>query len=323
MQRVALGGTGEKVSQMCLGTMMFGYRADETESGRIVNAALDRGVNFIDTASMYCEGATEEILGRILQGRRDKVFMVTKVNVGEGADYPEQIPLSLDASLKRLQMDHVDLFLIHWARKGMDPQAMMRALGAAVKSGKTRYVGCSNFPAWLVAHFNAAAAAEGLPRLVNNQVPYNLIERGIEMELLPYADATGLAITCYRPLMAGILAGKYQPGATMPEDARAQTDERIPKWAEEHEAGVRALLNMARSHDVPPIHLSIAWLRSQRGVTSPIIGVSRLDQFTEACDAFEFDLPEEQCNDLAAAFGCEVKEVSQFYGPLRRSFELV
>jgi len=322
MKLVPLGNTGVNVSQMCLGTMMFGYRADEAETRRIVDSALARGVNFIDTASMYCEGKTEEILGRVLAGRRDKTFLVTKVNAAKGEEYPQQIAASLDASLKRLNMDHADLFLIHWARPGMDPHAMMSELGKVVKAGKTRFIGCSNFPAWLFAHFNAAATQLGVPKLINNQLPYNLIERGVEVEVLPQAKAEKVAITCYRPLMGGVLSGKYKVGEPLPTAARASTDERIPKWFNDYQPGLRKLFELAAARGVPASHISIAWLKDRPGVTCPIIGVSRLEQFNESVAAFDVTLSEQESTDLAAAFDTDVREVSQFYGPLRRSFNL-
>ncbi|MCE9591368.1 MAG: aldo/keto reductase [Planctomycetes bacterium] len=323
MKSVPFGSTGVNVSQMCLGTMMFGDRTDEAEAGRIVDAALAHGVNFFDTASAYAQGRTEEILGRLLQNRRDRVFLTTKVNVSKGAEYTDQIGPSLDASLARLKMDHVDLFLLHWARVGMDPLAIMGELAKVVRAGKARFVGCSNFPAWLVAHFNAIAAANGYPKLVNNQVPYNLIERGLEVEILPQAVAEKIAITCYRPLMAGVLSGKYRPGQPPPADTRAASDERIPKWAADHEAGLTKLFALAESRGVPPSHVAVAWLKDRPGVTCPLIGVSRLDQLIDLLRAFDLSLTADEQTSLAAAFGTEVKEVSQYYGPLRRAFGMI
>lgn len=323
MKMVPFASTGVEVSRMCLGTMMFGDRCDEPEAERIVAAALDRGVNFIDTASMYCEGRTEEIVGRILRDRRDRVFLATKVNARSGAEYPALIGSSLEASLKRLGTDRVDLYLIHWPRKGMDPAAMLKALGETVRSGKARFIGCCNFPAWLLAHFNALATVMGVPKLINNQIPYNLIERGVEVEVLPQARAGNIAITCYRPLMAGVLAGKYHPARPLPSDARVESDERLAKWMADHAAGLLKLFAVAQNRGVPPAHVAIAWLNDQPGVTCPIVGVSRLAQFAESADAFDLALSAAEKDELADAFASAVKEYSQYYGPLRRSFELM
>jgi aryl-alcohol dehydrogenase-like predicted oxidoreductase len=323
MKKIPFGATGESVSEMCLGTMMFGERCDEAESARVVDAALDMGVDFVDTAASYCGGRTEEILGRALRGRRDRVFLATKVNVPNGADYPARIAPSLEASLSRLRTDRVDLFLIHWPRPGMDPEAIVRALEGVVRAGKARHVGCCNFPAWLLARLNAVATEAGAPKLVSHQVPYNLIERGVEVEVLPQAAAERIAVTCYRPLMAGVLAGKYDPGAPMPADSRAGNDERIPKWVADHAAGVRKLFEVAKRRGVPPAHVAIAWLRSRAGVACPIVGVSSRDQFAEAVGAFDCELSAGEGKELESAFATEVREVSQNYGPLRRAFDLI
>jgi len=305
MKQVTFGTTGEQVSEMCLGTMMFGERCDEAESDRIVSAALDNGVNFIDTAAMYCDGRTEEMLGRILQGRRDKVFLATKVH--KGVDY-RSITESIDESLARLRTDHVDLFMIHWPVKGMNPVEIMRALNDVVQAGKTKYVGCCNYPAWLLAHSNAIATADGGPRLVCNQIPYNPIERGVEIEILPQAIAENIAITVYRPLLMGLLAGKYVPGKPLPTDTRSATDERIGDWLERFAGGVRHLLQLAGQKNVTPAQLAIAWVRSCPAVTCPIVGVSRLSQFQDSLKAFQLDLTVEERDDISRGFGAEVKE---------------
>ena len=305
MKQVTFGTTGELVSEMCLGTMMFGDRCDEAESDRIISAALDNGVTFIDTAAMYCNGRTEEILGRILQGRRGKVFLATKVH--KGVDY-RSITESIDESLARLQTDHVDLFMIHWPAKGMNPAEIMRALNDVVQAGKTKYVGCCNHPAWLLAHSNAIAAANGWPRLVCNQIPYNPIERGVEVEILPQAIAEHIAITVYRPLLMGLLAGKYDPDKPLPPDTRSAGDERIGDWLKRFADGVRHVLQLAAEKNVTPAQLAIAWIRSCPAVTCPIVGVSRLSQFQDSLNAFQLDLTIEERDELALAFGAEVKE---------------
>jgi hypothetical protein len=172
VKRIPFGATGETVSEFCLGTMMFGVRCSESEADRVLAAALDRGVNFLDTAAMYAAGRSEEILGRIMNGRRDRLFVATKVHKGLDRG---SILSSLDESLARLRTDYVDVYLLHWPLPGMQPGEIMQALAELARAGKTRYVGCANFPAWLVAHMNAVAAANCWPRLVNNQVAYNTI----------------------------------------------------------------------------------------------------------------------------------------------------
>lgn len=321
MQYVPFANTGETVSEMCLGTMMFGDRCDEAESERILAAAMDAGVNFVDTAWSYAAGRTEEILGRILKGRRDRLFVVTKVTKTADAAW---IRRSIDESLARMQLDHVDLYLIHWPRQQMRTTEMMEALNDVVTAGKARYVGCSNFPAWLLAHCNAIAQREGWAPLVCNQVPYNLIERGIEVEVLPQAVADGIAITTYRPLLMGILAGKYSAAEAIPEDSRGQADQRIPAWLEKFGEGLRQFNQFAAERGLHPAQLATAWVRHSPGVTAPIIGISSLRQLQSSIGAFDVTLSEEEYAAVTAMFDTAVKEeTGGSYPSLRRAFDLV
>ena len=305
MKQVPFGNTGELVSEFCLGTMMFGARCDEAESDRILSAALDHGVNFIDTAAMYAGGGTEEILGRLLRGRRDKVFLVTKVHRDLE---PDTIRTSIEESLARLQTDYVDLYLLHWPLPGMRPSEIMAALDKVVAAGKARYVGCSNFPAWLLAHCNAIAAAHGWPRLMNNQVAYNLLERGVEVEILPQAVAEGIAITVYRPLAEGVLAGRYQVGGPFPSGARGESSGPVITWLAQHGASIQRFNRYAADLGVPPAALALAWLRYSPGVTSVIVGSSRLGQLEDSFTGFELDLTEQQYQDVTALFPTEAWE---------------
>lgn len=321
MKTVPFGTTGETLSRMCLGTMMFGRRCDEREADRILGLALDRGVTFLDTAAMYENGETEAILGRILEGRRDRLSVTTKVHRGiDGAT----IRASIDESLSRLRTDRVDLYMIHWPEAGMRPAEMMAALNDVVAAGKARFVGFCNCPAWLFALLNRIAAENGWARLVSNQLPYNLLERGIEVEVLPQAVAEGVAITTYRPLLAGLLAGKYRPGQPLPADARGQTDARIGDWLGRYGAGVASLHAMAAEMGVAPGHLATAWVYGREGVATPIVGVSSLDQLNSAIDGFALDLTAEQRDRLSSFFDAGVKEEAGGRFPeLRRSLQLV
>lgn len=321
MQQVRFGNTGIGVSLMCLGTMMFGGRCDEREADSIIGAAIDGGVNFIDTAAMYEDGRTEEILGRILKGRREQLFVTTKVH--KGVDGPS-IRGSLEESLRRLQTDRVDLYMIHWPVKGMRPEEMMAALNDVVAAGKTRFIGFCNCPAWVFAYCNSIARSNGWPELVCNQVPYNLLERGIEVEILPQARTIGIAITTYRALSAGLLAGKYRPGQPLPPDARGATDVRLATWLGRYGEGVAQLLAMADELDVEPGHLATAWVYGQDGVTSPIVGVSSLKQLLTALAGFSLVLTNEQRERLAGFFDTAVKEEAGGRFPeFRREIALV
>ena len=321
MKQVVFGKSGVKVSEMCLGTMMFGDRCDEAKTDRIVSAAIERGVNFVDTAAMYCRGGTEEIVGRVLKGRREKVFLATKVV--DGIDHDE-VTAGLDESLARLGMDYVDLYLIHWPRPGMRPAGIMRGLNDVVKAGKARFVGCSNFPAWLVTHCNAIARENGWLELVCNQVPYNPIERGIEVEVLQQSHVENVAITTYRVLQQGLFCGKYDPDKPLPAGLRADKDKRIAGWLSRYADGVRYLLQLAEEKGVPPSHVAIGWVRACPVVTCPLVGVSRAEQLEDTIEAFEFDLTAEERDAVSNAFGAEVKEeAGGGYAPLRRDVNLV
>jgi len=301
--------------------MMFGGRCDEAESDRIVSAALDNGVNFFDTAAMYCDGLTEEILGRLLNGRRDKVFLGTKVHKGIDA---QSIVGSIDESLARLQTDYVDLYMIHWPKEGMNPTEIMGALNEVVQSGKARYVGCCNYPAWLVAHSNAIAQANGWAQLVCNQIPYNPIERGVEVEVLPHAATANVAITVYRSLLNGLMAGKYIPGKPMPENTRAATDHRIADWLDRYSDGVTHLLDLAVQKNATAAQVAIAWVSHSPAVTSPLVGVSKLSQLEDGVKACNINLTDEEYTALTDSFGAEVKEESGGkYAGLRRMIGLV
>ena len=321
MKYVEFGNTGERVSEMCLGTMMFGDRCDEAESGRVIATAMDHGVTFIDTAAMYCEGYTEEILGRILKGKRDQLFVTTKVHKGVDA---RSILESIDESLARLQMDFVDLYMIHWPKVGMRPAEIMEALGRVVAQGKARYVGCSNYPAWLYAHSNAIAARSNWAPLVCNQIPYNLIERGAEVEILPQAATEQVAITTYRPLVMGILAGKYKVGEPIPADSRGQGDERIPAWLDKHDESIKRFNQFAAGRGLHPAQLAIGWVRYSPAVTCPVVGVSSLSQLQATIAAFDFDLTADEYAEVTGFFDTEVKEEAGGRFPeLRRALNLV
>jgi 1-deoxyxylulose-5-phosphate synthase len=306
MKYVNLASTGEQVSELNLGTMMFGGRCDEAEADRILGLAIERGVNFIDTAAGYGDGLTEEILGRIMQGgRREKLFLTTKVN--KGVDRAS-ILSSLDESLQRMQTDFVDLYLIHWPVEGMNPTEIMGALNTVVESGKTRYVGCCNFPAWLLAHHNAIAAANGWARMINNQIAYNIIERGVEVEIFPQAVAEDIALTAYRSLIQGLLTGKYRWGQPLPGNTRGQTSAQIITWLSQYGESVDRFIAFAEERGISPTTLAIAWVRHARPITAPIIGVSSLPQLEDALESFDYDLSDEDYKQVTYLFDTEPKE---------------
>lgn len=321
MRQITFADTGEQVSELCLGTMNFGHRCDQAQSDQILGTALDGGINFVDTAAMYGDGACETILGNIIGDRRDDIFLTTKVHAGVDA---ETITSSIDDSLARLQTDRVDLYLIHWPQLGMNPAEMMAALNDVVTAGKARYVGCSNYPAWLLAYSNAVAAREGWPRLVNNQIPYNLVERGVEVEVLPQAIYEQIAITVYRPVLMGVLSGKYRPNEPIPEDSRGMGDERVGRWLADYSEGIMAFLAMAEELATTPAALATAWVLRSPGVASAIVGVSSAVQLETTLAHSDLALTDEQYERLTGLFDTAVKEVAGGeFANLRRELALL
>jgi 1-deoxyxylulose-5-phosphate synthase len=305
MKLIELAATGVKVSELCLGTMNFGARCDQQGSGEIVHTALDLGVTFFDTAPMYSNGASEEYLGKALGSKRKDVFIATKVH--KGVDR-KAILESLDESLKRLQTEYIDLYMIHWPAQGMDVIEIMSALNEVVKSGKARFVGCSNYPAWLVAFSNAVAERNGWPRLVCNSVAYNLIERGVEVEILPQAVAEKIAINPYRVLSVGLLTGKYSSTTPIQLDLRGNSDSRVITWLSQYGESVDRFNQFSKSAGISPANLAIAWVRYSKAITSPIIGISSAHQLTETVKGFDFDLTPDQYDQVTCLFDTEVWE---------------
>jgi aryl-alcohol dehydrogenase-like predicted oxidoreductase len=319
---VTFGSTGQRVSRMCLGTMMFGRRCDEAEAARIMDLAIERGVDNVDTAASYADGQTEEIVGRLLKGRRDRVFLGTKVTRTTDASW---IKKSLDESLARLQVDHVDLFMIHWPRTRMKIEPMMEALDGAVRAGKTRFVGCSNFPAWLLAHCNAAAERNGWVKLVCNQVNYSAAVRGVEVEVLPQALAEDIAITTYSPMMGGVLAGRYKVGEPIPTNSRGSGDARMRARIQKLSERLPRYEALAAEIGLPPGQLALAWVNHSPAVTSPIVGCSTRAQVEETIPAFDVELSDEQYAAVNAVFEDEPPEQTDAnnFPRLRTAFDLI
>ena len=248
MKYVHLGNTNLLVSPFCLGAMMFGGKTDRQEGIEIVHQAIDAGINFVDTADVYNEGRSEEIVGEALQGLRDTVVLASKagMQVGKGRNDAGlsryHIVRAAEASLKRLRTDRIDLYYVHWPVERLNLEEMARALEDLVAQGKILYPACSNFPAWFFCRTLWVQDKMGCAPLVAGQYPYNLIERGVEVEILPMAKALGLGIVTYRALSAGTLTAKYLDGA--PDGSRGVDDERIGRWTECVRRGHRQAANL-------------------------------------------------------------------------------
>ncbi len=328
MKYVRLGGTNLSVSQFCLGTMMFGGKTSPEESIRIVQRAVDQGVNFIDTADSYNKGVTEEIVGQALQGLRDKVVLASKVASRMGPGPNDEgvsryhIIRGVEASLKRLKTDRLDIVYIHWPKTGMNVEEMLRALEDLVRQGKLLYPACSNFPAWLLCRCLWVADVEGFVPMVAGQYPYNLIERGLEVEVLPLAAAMKVGIVIYRPISAGVLTGKYLEG--IPQDARGVSDDRLDPWTKKYAESIRKLMAFAQARGYTAGDAALAWVRSHPAVTAPIVGISRLEQLEENLKGFAWEMTPQERQEVSSFFPTEVwEEAGGNFPAWRRAYDIV
>ena len=300
--------TDIELSNLCLGTMNFASRCDYSESEKIVREAWELGINFIDSAAMYSQGESEKFLGDAMKALpREKLFLVTKVVKGIDC---ESIVSSLEESLTRLKTDYVDLYLIHWPVEGMSLTEMMRGLNETIKSGKTKFIGVCNFPAYLLAAANQIAIQNSWEKLSCNQVAYNLIERGVEVEILPQAMLEKIAIMAYRPLSMGLLTGNLRHGSPLDPKRRGATDARVITWLSQHGDHIEQFIKMAENLNVSPVQLAGAWVCHSPAVTAPIIGVSSVEQLISTVKIDEFELSDDDYQLLNSIFDTEVKEES-------------
>src|SRR5437867_5005640 len=267
------------VSLVGLGCNNFGWRTDAAGTAAVLDAALDAGINFFDTADVYGSGQSEEFLGRAIKGRREKAIIATKfgMKMGEGKDgaRPEYIHQALDASLRRLQTDTIDLYQIHRPDPNTPIADTMEALNDAVKAGKVREIGCSNFS---TEQMRAARATPGTQHFASVQNEYSLLKRGAERDVLPECTRTGVAFLPYFPLANGLLTGKYRKGKPFPESSRAK-DAFGPKiFTPENLERVEALIAFAESHGHSLLELAFSWLAGRPDVSSVIGGAKTPDQ---------------------------------------------
>jgi aryl-alcohol dehydrogenase-like predicted oxidoreductase len=297
-----LGSTGVRVSPLCLGTMMFGSRgnSDEDECVEIILRALDLGINFVDTADVYSQGQSEEIVGRALKGRRDQVVLATKVHGAMGEDPNERgssrrwIMRECDASLRRLGTDWIDLYQIHRWDPATAHEETLGALTDLVQAGKVRYVGSSTFPPSEIVAAQWAAEQRGLERYVCEQPPYSLLRRAVEAEVLPVCEEYGLGAIAWGPLSGGWLSGRYRAGRDLPDTKRKQTnahryDMSVPGNQRKLEV-VEALARLAEEASMSLIHLALAFVLQHPALTAAIIGPRTMEHLESQLDAAEVRL---------------------------------
>jgi 1-deoxyxylulose-5-phosphate synthase len=327
-----LGRTGLKVSEICLGTMTFGNQCDEPTSRAIMDKAFDYGVTFFDTADAYplggtleSMGRTEEYIGNWLKERREQIVLATKFffPMGTGPNdrggSRKHIFQAAHASLRRLQTDYLDLYQMHFPDGETPLDETLGALDDLVHSGKVRYIGCSNYPAWLLAKALWISDKLGLARFDSVQPRYNLLFRHIEAELFPLALDQGIGVMSYNPLAGGVLTGRYQVGQAPQEGTRFALENagqlyRARYWQEAQMRAVNQLKQLCDERQVPVAQVALAWVLAQPAITSAIVGASKAEQLDQslpavdltldeqllaACDDIWYQLPRERDKDIA------------------------
>ncbi len=321
-----LGRTGLKVSNLCLGAMTFGNKewgCDEPTSKAIIHRFLDAGGNFVDTADVYSNGVSEEITGRAIKGKRQQVVLATKVAGPMGAG-PNDLGLSrrhvlegVDASLRRLGTDWIDLYQVHAYDPTTPLDETLRALDDCVRTGRVRYVGCSNYSAWQLMKATALARELGTARFDALQPQYSLACRTIEREHLPLCREEGIGVIPWSPLAGGLLTGKVRKGKVN-EGTRASID---PNWSrfrtEKNFEIAESVVRVAQSLGKTPSQVALAWVMSQPGITSPIFGARTLEQLEDNLGAVQVLLDEEARKRLEEVSALELVYPYDFHERVR------
>ncbi|MEU4230082.1 aldo/keto reductase [Nonomuraea sp. NPDC026600] len=302
-----LGRTGLRISEVFLGAMTFGEEqigASPQEARRIFDLYGEAGGNLIDTANFYSDGRSETILGELLAGRRDRFVVASKYTVSrDGGDpnaagnHRKNLTLSLEASLRRLGTDYLDLYWVHLWDRHTPIEETMRALDDAVRAGKILYVGMSDAPAWVVSHANTLAEWRGWTPFAAIQAPYSLLNRDIERELLPMAQTFGLTVAAWGPLAHGVLSGKFSSAAGPQQGTRIS-----PRslGAREHTVA-QAVRGVADEVGASPAQVAIAWTRARSRAVHPILGARTAEQLKDTLGALDLTLPEHAVRRLEAA----------------------
>ncbi|MEC9368479.1 MAG: aldo/keto reductase [Pseudomonadota bacterium] len=288
MQKRTLGRTGVMVSPICLGTMMFGGQTNQKDSARIISHAFDNGVNFIDTADVYCKGDSEVIVGKAIRKNRDQWVLASKVGLGmnmmpDGGGLSRHYVMNaLEASLKRLGTDVIDIYYVHRHDPRTEMEETVRAFGDMIAAGKIRYWALSNVRAWHIAHYMGLCRALNVPQPIALQPYYNLLNRMPEVEHIPAAHHFGMGVVPYSPIARGLLTGKYAKGAKPPAGSRAaRKDPRFmsTEWRDESLAVVEKLSAHVAGQRRSLVHFAVAWLLNNAAISSVIAGPRTMEQW--------------------------------------------
>ncbi|MFH1560593.1 MAG: aldo/keto reductase [Chloroflexota bacterium] len=306
MEYRQLGPSGLQVSAVGLGTNNFGGRIDEERSITVVRRAIEEGINFIDTANSYGRGLSEERIGKAVKDIRSQVLIATKVGnpMGDGPNTRgasrHHIMQQVEGSLRWLQTDYIDLHQIHRPDPNTPIEETLRALDDLVHQGKVRYIGCSNFSSWQTCEAIWTSRALNLTPFVSVQPEYNMLNRSIERELVPFCHAYNIGILPFVPLASGFLTGKYRQGEPIPEDTRLASNTRAQEQTlnEKNFAVLSRLENFAEERGHPMVELAIAWLLGNSAVSSVIAGATRPDQVIANAKAADWHLTPEEMKEL-------------------------
>ncbi len=300
-----LGTSGLKVSALGLGTNSFGRRADEQHSPRVIDQALDLGVNFLDTANMYGPRLSEEIIGKALKSKREQVLIATKFgrSMGDGPNdrgaSRSHIVEQLEGSLSRLNTDYIDLYQLHSPDPNTPIEETLRTLDDCVRNGKVRYIGCFGVTAWQACEAVWTSKMLNLNTFVSVQPYYNLLKREIEKELVPFCRAYGLGIIPYFPLEGGILTGKYRPGKPAPENSRfAGRTESEKRFSKRNFSILAGLERFAEKRGRPVLELALAWLLANPSVSTVIAGATKPEQVVANERSLDWKLSVEELKEI-------------------------
>lgn len=300
-----LGKSGLRVSVIGLGTNQFGGKVDVAGTNDIISAALEAGINFFDTADVYQQGRSEEFIGKALKGRRDKALIATKVffRVGDGPNDQSasryHIMAGVEASLRRLKTEYIDLYQIHRWDQETPIEETMGALDDLVRQGKVRYIGASNFSGWQLTWSNALAELRGWSKFVSIQPHYHMLEREIEKELIPACDYFGIGILPYFPLAGGFLTGKYQEGQPAPTGSRGETSEYVQRYlTQDNYAKLAQLAAFAEQNDHSLSELAHAWLLSKPAISSVISGATTVEHVKANAVGGDWELTTEEISSV-------------------------
>lgn len=331
-----LGRSGLRVSRLALGTMTFGdnwgWGAAEDTARAMFDRYLAAGGNFVDTADLYTDGASEELLGRFIAetGTRDRVVLATKFsynaqpgNPNAGGNGRKNILRAIEGSLRRLRTDYIDVYLLHTWDRLTPAEEVVRTLDDLVRAGKIRYAGLSDVPAWYASRAQTYAEAHALTPLVNLQLEYSLIERHMEPEFVPMAAELGMGITAWSPLGMGLLSGKYKPsetgGAGEGRLAKVAGVPGFDRFTERNWAIVATLEEVARAMNKPMAQVALNWVATQPGIASVIVGATKLTQLDDNLSALSFTIPAELRARLDKVSALEPTFPYWFFGDVQQS----